>query len=295
MTLVALKTLPLEKPPWLKVRAPSGEKVNRLMQLFNQQRLHTVCSSAACPNMGECWNNGTATFMILGNQCTRACRFCNVQSKMRPNPVDLNEPERLAKSAVMMDLRHVVITSVARDDLKDGGASHFARCLSNLKLHAPHMTTEVLVPDFLGNLTSLQIVVDAKPDIFNHNLETVRRMTPKIRSGGIYDRSLSLLKKVKELAPSMIVKSGLMLGLGEEDHEVIEALRDLRSHDCDHLTLGQYLRPTSWHHPVHRYVAPAQFEVFKNIALDLGFSHVKSGPLVRSSYHAEKGLSKKSA
>jgi lipoyl synthase len=291
MTCLAPEKI-LEKPPWLRVKAPSGAKVNRLIHLFNQQRLHTVCSSAACPNMGECWSNGTATFMILGNQCTRACRFCNVQSKMRPNPVDLNEPERLLKSAIEMDLRHVVITSVARDDLKDGGANQFARCLTSLKQEAPHMTTEVLVPDFLGNLANLKIVVDAKPDIFNHNLETVRRLTPKIRSGGIYDRSLMLLKNVKELSPSMIVKSGIMLGLGEEDHEVIEAMTDLKSHACDHLTLGQYLRPTAWHHPVHRYVEPSQFVALKNIALDLGFSHVESGPLVRSSYHAEKGLKK---
>jgi lipoyl synthase len=264
--------------------------VQDLTRLLNHERLNTVCSSAACPNMGECWNNGVATFMILGNQCTRACRFCNVQSKLRPGPVDLNEPERLVKSAITMDLKHVVITSVARDDLPDGGALHFARCLKALHEQAPHMTTEVLVPDFFGSPDNVKIVTDQKPDIFNHNIETVPRLTPRIRSGAQYDRSLNLLKTAKLLSQSVLTKSGIMLGLGEEDHEVILAMKDLRAHDCDQLTIGQYLRPTSWHHPVHRYVHPDQFALFKRIAIDLGFSHVESGPLVRSSYHAEKGV-----
>jgi lipoic acid synthetase len=239
--------------------------------------------------MGECWHNGTATFMILGNQCTRACRFCNVQSKMRPGPVDLNEPERLAKTAIAMDLKHVVITSVARDDLLDGGAHQFARCLSALREMAKAMTTEVLVPDFFGSRDNLKIVMDELPTVFNHNIETSRRLTPKIRSGAQYDRSLRLLRDAKEIDPSVKTKSGIMLGLGEDDDEVLEAISDLRAHHCDHLTLGQYLRPTPWHHPVQRYVSPERFADFKVFALQLGFVHVESGPLVRSSYHAERG------
>lgn len=289
MTCTAQSRETLARPSWLRVRAPTGERVQQLTRLLNQERLHTVCSSAACPNMGECWDNGTATFMILGNQCTRACRFCNVQSKLRPGPVDLNEPERLAKSAISMNLKHVVITSVARDDLEDGGAKQFARCLQALRHKAPHMTTEVLVPDFNGRVEDLKIVTDEEPTIFNHNLETVRRLTPRIRSGAQYDRSLRLLAMVKEQKPTIKTKSGIMLGLGEEDHEVLEAIHHLRDHACDQLTIGQYLRPTSWHHPVHRYVAPEQFLEFKQAALNLGFSHVESGPLVRSSYHAEVG------
>lgn len=283
-----------QRPSWLRVKAPAGERVQSLIKLLNNQRLHTVCSSAACPNMGECWNNGTATFMILGNQCTRACRFCNVQSKMRPGPVDLNEPLRLAESAITMQLKHVVITSVARDDLPDGGAEQFARCLKALRSHAPFMTTEVLVPDFRGDLDSLKIVTDQQPNIFNHNLETVERLTKRIRSGALYGRSLMLLQMAKQLNPALLTKSGIMLGLGEEDDEVIVAIKNLREHDCDQLTIGQYLRPTPWHHPVHRYVPPDRFLYFKNLAYDLGFSHVESGPLVRSSYHAEKGVARAS-
>ncbi len=240
--------------------------------------------------MGECWNAGTATFMILGNQCTRACRFCQVQSKLRPAPPDLNEPERLVNSALTMELKHVVITSVARDDLADGGANQFARCLSLLKERARHMSSEVLVPDFLGDESSIALVSDQNPNIFNHNLETVRRLTPKIRSGAQYDRSLLVLKTAKKLNPQQQTKSGLMLGLGEQDEEIVQALQDLRSNDCDQLTLGQYLRPSPWHHPVERYVTPEKFADFGALAKTLGFAHVESGPLVRSSYHAERGV-----
>lgn len=282
----------LKRPEWLRVRAASGQQVAKLNALLTKERLHTVCSSAACPNMGECWNNGTATFMILGNQCTRACRFCNVQSKARPNPVDLDEPMRLVKSAMEMDLKHVVITSVARDDLKDGGASQFARCLMALKEHAPHMSTEVLVPDFLGEPEVLRIVTKERPHIFNHNMETIERLTPKIRSGAQYRRSLKILKMAKEQEPEMMTKSGVMLGLGESDDEVVQVLLDLRESLCDQLTIGQYLRPTSWHHPVHRYAEPEIFLELKKKAIELGFSHVESGPLVRSSYHAERGVKK---
>lgn len=287
-----MSTLLENRPEWLRVRAPSGQKVGELQAMLAQERLHTVCSSAACPNMGECWNNGTATFMILGNQCTRACRFCNVQSKQRPAPVDLKEPERLVKSAIKMALKHVVITSVARDDLKDGGALQFARCLKALKDQASHMTTEVLVPDFLGDAETLRLVTKEKPNIFNHNMETIERLTPKIRSGAQYWRSLKLLQLAKEQEPTMQTKSGVMLGLGEEDDEVVKVLTDLRDAHCDQLTIGQYLRPTSWHHPVHRYAEPEVFRKLKAVALALGFSHVESGPLVRSSYHAERGVKK---
>ncbi len=278
------------KPAWLRVKAPSGDRVAKIARLMSQQRLNTVCSSAACPNMGECWDLGTATFMILGNQCTRACRFCNVQSKLRPNPPDLEEPQRLVSSALAMNLKHVVITSVARDDLPDGGASQFARCLIALRAQAPHMSVEVLVPDFLGSDENLYIVTSVSPTIFNHNLETVRRLTPKIRSGARYERSLTLLKTAKAQNPALRTKSGLMLGLGEEDNEIKEALCDLRTHDVDQITIGQYLRPTSWHHPVHRYAPLELFQELKIFAHTLGFSHVESGPLVRSSYHAEKGV-----
>jgi lipoic acid synthetase len=280
----------LSKPAWLRVKAPTGERVAKIKRLINEQRLNTVCFSAACPNMGECWDLGTATFMILGNQCTRACRFCKVQSKLRPSVVDLDEPERLVKSALAMDLKHVVITSVARDDLPDGGASQFARCISALQEKAPHVSIEILVPDFLGNEESLALVTNLTPTIFNHNLETVRRLTPKIRSGAQYDRSLKLLATAKKHNPLIITKSGIMLGLGEEDHEVQEAISDLRAHNVDQLTIGQYLRPSAWHHPVSRYAPLELFHELKIFAKNIGFTHVESGPLVRSSYHAEKGV-----
>jgi lipoyl synthase len=280
----------LARPPWLRVKAASGSGVRRLTSLLQGERLNTVCSSAACPNMGECWERGTATFMILGNQCTRACRFCNVQSNMRPAPVDLDEPERLANTALAMGLKHVVITSVARDDLPDGGALQFARCLSKIRELGPTLTTEVLVPDFMGNEQSLNLVTKESPNVFNHNLETVRRLTPRVRSKALYDRSLALLKLAKTQNPQMRTKSGLMLGLGEDDDEVLQALFDLRAHNCEHLTLGQYLRPSAWHHPVQRYVNPEEFSQWGNVAKNLGFSHVESAPLVRSSYHAEEGV-----
>lgn len=240
--------------------------------------------------MGECWNNGTATFMILGNLCTRSCRFCDVKTARRPGPVDLLEPTRLVDLVLSMELRHVVITSVARDDLADGGAKQFARVLRSLRDRAPHITTEVLVPDFLGSLDCLAIVLDENPNIFNHNLETVRRLTPVVRSRAIYDRSLEMLQNAKKMAPHIITKSGIMVGLGENDDEVFDAISDLHAHDGEHLTVGQYLRPSAKHLPVMRYVSPDTFLEYKKFALKLGFRHVESGPLVRSSYHAEQGL-----
>ena len=280
----------LAKPPWLRVRAPSGENYERLKALITSQRLHTVCSSASCPNISECWEQGTATFMILGRICTRACRFCDVDSYSRPGPVDLDEPNRLSQTIALMGLKHAVITSVTRDDLPDGGAKHFANCLTSIKERVPQITLEVLVPDFLGNPDSIQTVLDAKPAVFNHNIETVEALTPKIRSGAQYRRSLAVLKLAKEKSPLIKSKSGIMLGLGEDNQQVKQAITDLREHNVDILTLGQYLRPSLWHHAVMRYATPEEFYSLGNYARSLGFSHVESGPLVRSSYHAEKAL-----
>jgi lipoic acid synthetase len=278
------------RPPWLRVRAPGGDGYRRLRALLDERRLHTVCSSAACPNIGECWSAGTATFMILGNECTRACRFCDVKTSAVPNPVDLDEPARLAEAVVLMQLKHVVITSVARDDLDDGGARQFARCLRAVKTAVPDATLEVLVPDFQGSTASLQLVLDESPSIFNHNLETCERLTPVIRSRAKYRRSLEVLANAKALRPDLRTKSGIMLGMGETDDEVMQSIRDLRASNVDILTLGQYLRPSSWHHEVARFVAPDTFQALGDFARGLGFAHVESGPLVRSSYHAERGV-----
>lgn len=281
---------PKRHPPWLRVRAPGGERYRELKQLIEERRLHTVCSSAACPNVGECWSAGTATFMILGNLCTRACRFCDVKTSNRPLPVDLDEPARLAEAAELMGLKHVVITSVARDDLADGGARQFARCITAVKERIPGVTLEVLVPDFRGDREGVRTVSDAGPEVFNHNIETVSRLTRKIRSGAQYARSLAVLEMAKELRPEMRTKSGIMLGLGETDDEVKQAIRDLHDHGTDILTIGQYLRPSPGHHEVMRYAEPAVFEELGAFARELGFAHVESGPLVRSSYHAERGV-----
>ena len=278
------------RPSWIRVRAPGGERYLELRRLLEERRLHTVCSSAACPNIGECWNAGTATFMILGNYCTRACRFCDVKTSSRPLPVDLDEPARLAEAAELMGLKHVVITSVARDDLEDGGAEQFARCLVAVAARLPEATLEVLVPDFQGLRESVATVVNAPLHIFNHNLETVPRLTKKIRSGARYDRTLKVLAMAKELRPEVRTKSGLMLGLGETDDEVLASLRDLKSANVDIVTLGQYLRPSKDNHPVLRYVPPEGFEALAAFARRLGFAHVEAGPLVRSSYHAERGV-----
>lgn len=280
------------RPDWLRVRAPTGENYQRLRQLITEQRLNTVCSSAACPNIGECWELGTATFMILGRICTRACRFCDVDSYSRPGPVDLDEPARLADTVEKMGLKHVVLTSVTRDDLADGGAKHFANCLNAIRMRMPETSLEVLTPDFLGNEDQIQIVIDANPQVFNHNVETCERLTPRIRSGAQYFRSLGLLKYVKQQAPHIQTKSGIMLGLGETNDEVMATLRDMRAHNVDILTIGQYLRPSDWHHPIERYATPEEFAMLGTYARALGFSHVESGPFVRSSYHAEKGVKK---
>lgn len=278
-----------QRPPWLRVRAPTGENYKKLKTLMEEKRLHTVCSSASCPNMGECWELKTATFMILGNICTRACRFCDVNSYSRPKPVDPDEPNRLAETTMLLGLRHVVITSVTRDDLPDGGAFQFAKCLHAIRARDAGISLEVLTPDFLGKTELVDVVLEAMPDVFNHNVETVERLTPKIRSGGLYRRSLEVLRYVKQQAPMRRTKSGIMLGLGETDEEAKQTLADMRAHGVDILTIGQYLRPSAWHHPVDRYVHPDVFAKLKTFAYHLGFAHVESGPLVRSSYHAHKG------
>ena len=286
-------------PEWLRkdvLLNNSSRTIHALTQEFN---LNTVCQSARCPNRNECFSNGTATFMILGNICTRGCTFCSVpkgkpQEAIHELPL-LNEPKNVASAAKIMGLKHVVITSVNRDDLPDQGSTHFTKTIQELRLQIPDATIEVLTPDFRGDKDCIKTVVDAKPDIYNHNLETVPRLYKEVRPGAIYKRSLELLMFVKELvraglapAPKIITKSGVMLGLGEEKEEVFEVMKDLHTHRCDYLTLGQYMQPTRDSYPVHRYLHPAEFEELKEIGLSIGFKKVFSGPLVRSSYHARE-------
>lgn len=260
-----------------------------LKRLVRRLELHTVCESAACPNIGECWNHRTATFMILGNFCTRRCGFCAVQ-KGQPLPVDPDEPRRVAEACEHLGLRHAVITSVNRDDLKDGGASHFAAVIRAIRQRIPGCRVEVLVPDFQGSREALKTVIDAAPDVLNHNIETVPRLYREVRFGARYERSLEMLAYAAGLRPDIPTKSGLMVGLGESDEEVIAVLGDLRRHNVRIVTIGQYLRPTLKHLPVLRYVTPEQFAEYRRIALELGFEHVESGPFVRSSYHAAEAL-----
>ncbi|NNG66034.1 lipoyl synthase [Caldanaerobacter subterraneus] len=278
----------MRKPEWLKVRILS-EDLNRMEAFLKNMALNTVCQSANCPNMGECFARRTATFMIMGNICTRNCRFCAVE-KGHPQPLDEEEPGRVAEAARRLGLKHVVVTSVTRDDLPDGGASHFAKTIYELK-KLPGVTVEVLVPDFMGNEEAIRTVVEAKPDVINHNVETVPRLYSRVRPKADYIRSLNLLKKVKELDPLILTKSGIMVGLGETEEEVIEVMKDLRDIDCDMMTIGQYLRPSHKHIEVAEYVTPEQFKRYEEIGYKLGFKHVASGPLVRSSYHADVGLS----
>jgi len=272
-------------PEWIKVRAPGGEAFHETKRLVRDLRLHTVCEEAHCPNIGECWGHRTATFMLLGDVCTRNCAFCAV-AHGRPVTLDPEEPLRVAEGVARLRLRHVVITSVDRDDLGDGGAHHFASTARAIKRLTPECAVEVLVPDFQGKESSVDVVVDAPIDIFNHNTETVPRLYKRARAGGDYDRSLRVLLRARTRRPDLITKSGVMLGLGEERGELLAVLADLRSVDCSILTLGQYLRPSSKHLPVERYVTPEEFVELRRNALALGFRHVESGPLVRSSYHA---------
>lgn len=273
------------KPDWIRVRLPSNPVFFSTKALVSDLKLHTVCEEAQCPNRWECWSQGTATFMIAGDRCTRACGFCAVTTA-KPFALEADEPQRVAEAVRRMKLKHVVITAVARDDLKDGGAEHFAQTIEAIRAMDPDVTIEVLTPDFHAKEELLQLVVNAKPRIFNHNLETVERLTPLVRSRAKYRRSLEVLAKVKDLEPSIVTKSGLMLGLGETVDELLQAMDDLRSSGVQVLTLGQYLRPSPQHLPVVEYIRPEMFEQHKETAYSKGFEHVASGPLVRSSYHA---------
>ena len=277
--------LPERKPSWLKVKAPGGPNYLRLKQLMRDLDLHTVCEEAHCPNVGECWEHGTATFMILGDVCTRNCAYCAV-AHGRPPRYDLTEPERVAEAATTMMLQHVVLTSVDRDDLPDFGAWAFAESIRQIKLRSPSTSVEVLVPDFQGREDSIRTVLEARPDIYNHNTETVPRLYKKCRPGGRYRRVMNIFTTAKRLAPHIPTKTGIILGMGETNEEVVAVMSDLRAVDVDILTIGQYLRPSDGHIALDRYVTPDDFRRFYEIGMELGFRHVESGPLVRSSYHA---------
>jgi lipoyl synthase len=277
--------LPERKPSWLKVKAPGGPNYLHLKQMMRELDLHTVCEEAHCPNVGECWEHGTATFMILGDVCTRNCAYCAV-AHGRPPRFDPAEPERVAEAAERMRLRHVVLTSVDRDDLPDYGAWAFAETIRQIKARLPETSVEVLVPDFQGKEPSIQAVLEARPDIYNHNTETVPRLYKKCRPGGRYERVMNIFTTAKRLAPDIPTKTGIILGMGETNEEVVAVMKDLRAVDVDILTLGQYLRPSDAHVKLDRYVTPAEFRWFYEVGMALGFKHVESGPLVRSSYHA---------
>jgi lipoic acid synthetase len=287
MTTTELKPRP-RLPEWLRITLPTSDSFARTRGLLDELKLHTVCESAKCPNHWECWSKGTATFMIAGDRCTRACGFCAV-STAKPLALEADEPARVAEATRRMKLKHVVITAVARDDLKDGGAEHFRQTIEKVRELNPGIVIEVLVPDFLDNDVAIENVLAANPHIYNHNLETVRRLTPSVRHRATYDRSLSVLKKVKEKRGDTIyTKSGIMLGLGETEEELFQVMRDLRASNCDILTLGQYLQPSLKHLPVKEFVTPGKFEEYKVRAEEMGFVHVASGPMVRSSYHADE-------
>ena len=273
-------------PSWIKARIPSGENYAELKRLMRDLQLHTVCEEARCPNIGECWNSRTATFMILGDICTRRCMFCAVQKGKPGRGIDSDEPRRLGEAVEYLMLNHVVITSVNRDDLPDGGASIFAECIKIAREKRPSCSIEVLIPDLEGNWDALNVIIDAKPDVLNHNTETVQRLYRRARPHANYQQSLNLLKISKEIKPEMLTKSGLMVGLGETVVELLETMQDICNTGCDILTIGQYLSPSSRHLPIHRYYTPEEFDEIKEAGLSMGFRHVESGPLVRSSYHA---------
>ncbi|HIK28566.1 MAG: lipoyl synthase [Oscillatoriaceae bacterium SKW80] len=276
------------KPDWLRVKAPQKERVGNVKEILRDLALNTVCEEASCPNIGECFNAGTATFLIMGPACTRACPYCDIDFEKKPKPLDPTEPYRLAEAVQRLKLAHVVITSVNRDDLPDGGASQFVRCIEAVRMVSPHTTIEVLIPDLCGNWEALAIILEAKPEVLNHNTETVPRLYKKVRPQGNYDRSLELLRRSRAGAPSTYTKSGIMVGLGETDQEIEQVMRDLRSVDCDILTIGQYLQPSPKHLPVMRWVTPQQFDFWKQLGESLGFLQVVASPLTRSSYHAEE-------
>jgi lipoic acid synthetase len=281
------ETTRIKKPKWLRVKLPTGENYRKVRGLVDEHKLHTICESGSCPNMGECWGEGTATFMILGNVCTRSCGFCGVQTG-KPEPVDMFEPGRVANSVKIMGVKHAVITSVDRDDLKDGGSEIWAQTVRAIRQQSPGTTLETLIPDFAGYWDNLQVIIDVAPEIVSHNLETVRRLTKQVRIQAKYDRSLEVLFRLKK--GGMRTKSGVMLGLGETEQEVIETMQDLRAVNVDILTLGQYLQPTPKHIPVAEFIEPEKFAFYQKLGLEMGFRFVESGPLVRSSYHAEKHL-----
>ena len=288
-TIRIVPSTPLPKPAWIRVRAPSpNSRFHQIKDILRQQNLHTVCEEASCPNIGECFGKGTATFMILGDICTRRCPFCDV-AHGRPLPPDREEPQHLADTVAKLGLSYVVITSVDRDDLKDAGAQHFVDCIRALRSASPGTTIEILVPDFRGRMErALEILAAAPPDVLNHNLETVPRLYRKARPGGDYAHSLRLLQAFKRHHPSVPTKSGLMVGLGETDDEILQVMRDLRAHDVDMLTIGQYLQPSPHHLPVERYVRPERFALFEEQAAGMGFRHAAVGAMVRSSYHADQ-------
>ena len=276
------------KPDWLRVKAPQWERVGNVKGILRDLGLNTVCEEASCPNIGECFNAGTATFLIMGPACTRACPYCDIDFEKKPQPLDITEPERLAEAVRRMNLNHVVITSVNRDDLPDGGASQFVRCIEGVRSLSPQTTIEVLIPDLCGNWDALEIILQAKPEVLNHNTETIQRLYRRVRPQGDYQRSLELLKRSRQLRPEVYTKSGLMVGLGETDAEVREAMEDLRAVDCDILTLGQYLQPTPKHLAVEGFIPPEQFDTWRNFGESIGFLQVVASPLTRSSYHAEQ-------
>ena len=276
-----------KKPDWLKVKLPTGQAHKKVRGLTKENNLHTICESGSCPNMGECWGAGTATFMILGNICTRSCGFCNVKTG-RPLPVDVMEPHKIARSVKLMNVKHAVITSVDRDDLRDGGASIWVETINEIRNQNPKTTLETLIPDFKGRLRDVQPIINVAPEVVSHNLETVRRLTKQVRIQAKYDRSLLTLKYLND--GGIRTKSGIMLGLGEKEEEVIETMHDLRNVGVSIMTMGQYLQPSKKHLPVEEYIVPEQFKFYKEKALNLGFKHVESSPLVRSSYHAEKHI-----
>jgi lipoic acid synthetase len=277
--------LPKRKPEWLKVRLPGGENYARVKNLMRSHGLHTVCEEAMCPNLGECWNKGTATFLLMGDTCTRSCGFCHIKTG-RPQKLDEDEPRRVAESVEVLNLSHCVLTSVNRDELPNGGAHIFANTIREIRRRVPGCTIEVLIPDFKGDRAALKEVMDAQPEILNHNTETVPRLYRTVRPQANYERSLRVLSEAKELDPEAITKTGIMVGLGETKEEIVQVMRDWKMHDIDILTIGQYLRPTPLHLPVYRYVHPDEFREYKEIAEGMGFKWVESGPLVRSSYHA---------
>ena len=289
---IPIKVVPLEtklkKPEWIRAKLPSGGQFMEIKRILREQKLHTVCEEASCPNIGECFSKGTATFMIMGDICTRRCPFCDV-GHGRPNPLDPEEPKHLAETVAALKLKYVVITSVDRDDLRDGGAGHFAECIKAIREKSPNTQIEVLVPDFRGRLDiALDILAQTPPDVMNHNLETAPRLYKQARPGADYIHSLELLKRYKALRPDVATKSGIMVGLGEDDEEVRQVMRDMREYNIDMITIGQYLQPTDGHLPVLRYVSPTMFKTFEQEALDMGFKHAAVGAMVRSSYHADE-------